>query len=113
MKKRIVLRAVYFDFDKSNIRPDAAPVLDEAVELLKEEGSIKVVAEGHTDSIGSVQYNLGLSERRASSVRKYLMDHGLNGDNISTKGFGKSHPVASNETAEGRAQNRRVELRVQ
>ena len=113
MKKRIVLRAVYFDFDKSNIRPDAAPVLDEAVELLKQEGSVKVIAEGHTDSVGTVQYNLGLSERRAKSVRKYMVDHGLNGNNISTKGFGKAHPVATNETAEGRAQNRRVELRVE
>ena len=112
VKKRLILRAVYFDFDKSNIRPDAAPVLDEAVELLKQEGPVKVVAEGHTDAIGTVPYNLKLSERRASSVRQYLVDHGLNGKNIDTKGFGKSQPVATNDTAEGRAQNRRVELRV-
>ena len=108
-----MLRAVYFDFDKSNIRPDAAPVLDEAVDILKEEGEANVVAEGHTDGIGTVQYNLGLSQRRASSVRKYLVDHGLAANRIRTEGFGKSRPVATNDTEDGRAQNRRVELRVE
>lgn len=112
VQKKIVLRNVLFDFDKYNIRPDSAPVLDEAVELLKAGGDISIVAEGHTDSIGTDAYNLKLSERRANSVRTYLVDHGISADRIRTEGFGESRPVASNDTADGRAQNRRVELRV-
>ena len=105
----IVLRAVYFDFDKYSIRPDAAPVLDEAAQIIKDE-HLSVVAEGHTDGIGTVKYNLGLSRRRASSVRDYLIAHGIAPDRIETEGYGKSRPIASNDTVEGRAQNRRVEL---
>ena len=110
--KKIVLRAVHFDFDKSTIRSDAAPVLDEAVQILKEEGGVAVIAEGHTDAIGTVGYNLKLSLRRAEAVRNYLIAHGIDASRIRTEGFGKSQPVATNDTDEGRAQNRRVELRV-
>jgi outer membrane protein OmpA-like peptidoglycan-associated protein len=113
LQKKIVLRNVFFDFDRSDIRPDSAPVLDEAVALLKEAGTITIIAEGHTDSIGTDAYNLKLSMRRANSVRQYLIDHGIAADRIRTEGFGESRPVASNATADGRAQNRRVELRVQ
>lgn len=112
MKKKIVLRAVYFDFDKSNIRPDARPVLDEAVQLLKDEGTAAIVSEGHTDSVGSDAYNMRLSNRRADSVKRYLADHGVAASRISTEGFGESKPVATNATADGRQQNRRVELRL-
>ncbi len=112
MKKKIVLRAVYFDTDKSNIRADARPVLDEAAQLLKDEGTASIVAEGHTDSRGSDAYNMGLSRRRADSVKKYLVDHGVAASRISTEGFGESKPVATNATADGRQQNRRVELRL-
>lgn len=112
VRKKIILRNVLFDFDRSNIRPDSAPVLDEAVTLLKDEGTASIVAEGHTDSIGTEAYNLKLSQRRADSVRKYLVDHGIAADRITTEGLGESRPVASNDTADGRAQNRRVELRV-
>lgn len=110
--KKIVLRAVHFDFDKATIRADAAPVLDEAVQILKEEGGVAVITEGHTDAIGTVGYNLKLSLRRAEAVRNYLIAHGIDASRISTEGFGKSQPVATNDTDEGRAQNRRVELRV-
>jgi len=112
VKKRIVLRGVHFDFDKATIRPDARPVLDEAVRILTEEGMVAVVAEGHTDAIGSDAYNQGLSERRADAVRRYLINGGIRPERIRTEGFGESRPVASNETEEGRAQNRRVELQV-
>lgn len=111
-KKKIVLRGVNFDFDKANIRPDARPVLDEAIRILKEEGGIAVISAGHTDSIGSDQYNMRLSLRRANAVRDYLIAGGISASRIRAEGFGESQPVASNETAEGRAQNRRVELRV-
>ena len=111
-KRKIVLRGVNFDFDKATIRPDARPVLDEAIRILKEESGISVVAEGHTDAVGSETYNQGLSERRAQAVRDYLVDGGVAPSRIETVGYGESQPVATNDTAEGRAQNRRVELEV-
>jgi len=113
VKQKIVLRAVHFDFDKAVIRPDAVPVLDEAVEVLKAQGGVAVIVEGHTDSVGSEAYNKKLSLRRADSVRRYLVKHGIPADRVTTEGFGESRPVASNDTADGRAQNRRVELRVE
>ena len=112
-KKKIVLRSVHFDFNKSNIRADAKPVLDEAARTLKEEGGIAVIAAGHTDNIGSDAYNKGLSLRRANAVRDYLVDHGVSASRIRTEGLGEAQPVASNATDDGRAQNRRVELNVQ
>ena len=111
-KEKIVLRAVHFDFNKSNIRPDARPVLDEAVRMLKERGEVSVIVEGHTDSVGSNAYNMKLSKRRADAVKRYLVEHGIAASRITTEGFGERQPVASNATAEGRAQNRRVELNV-
>ncbi len=112
-KEKIVLRAVHFDFNKSNIRPDARPILDEAVRMLKQRGEVKIVVEGHTDSVGSDGYNMKLSHRRADAVKHYLVGHGIAARRITTEGFGKRQPVASNDTAEGRAQNRRVEIHVQ
>lgn len=112
-RKKIVLRSVYFEFDRSQIRGDAAPVLDEAAGLLRDEGIINVVAEGHTDAIGTDDYNQRLSQRRADAVRSYLIGKGIGSTRIRTEAFGESRPVATNDTAEGRAQNRRVELRVE
>jgi len=111
--ERIVLRGVNFDFDKSNIRPDAAVILDEAVNVLGTGAGPAVSIEGHTDSVGTDAYNQGLSERRAESVRRYLVEHGVDEGRLSTVGYGESRPIASNETREGRALNRRVELMVQ
>ncbi len=111
-KRRIVLRGVNFDFDKSNIRPDARVILDEAVATLKSESDIRVSVEGHTDSRGTDEYNQKLSERRASSVADYLARGGISRSRLTTEGFGESKPVASNMTEDGRAQNRRVELRI-
>ena len=111
-KRRIVLRGVNFDFDKSNIRPDARAILDEAVSTLKAEPQIRVSVEGHTDAIGSDAYNQKLSERRAEAVADYLARGGIARARLSTKGFGESEPVASNMDEDGRAQNRRVELRI-
>ncbi len=110
VKKKIVLRGVNFDFNKFNIRPDAAPILDEAAKTLQEYGDITIAVNGYTDSIGSDAYNQALSVRRADAVKAYLESHGVNGTRMSVKGFGKADPVASNATPEGRAQNRRVEL---
>lgn len=111
-QRRIVLRGVNFDFDKATIRPDGKPVLDEAVRTLNEEAQIRVSVEGHTDAVGADAYNQRLSERRADAVAAYLRAGGISPKRMSTVGFGESKPVASNETEEGRAQNRRVEFRV-
>jgi outer membrane protein OmpA-like peptidoglycan-associated protein len=110
VKQKIVLRGVNFDFDKYNIRPDAEPILDQAAATLKEYGSVTVAVNGYTDAIGTDAYNERLSLRRADAVRDYLARHGVAASRMTVKGFGKSDPVASNETPEGRAQNRRVEL---
>lgn len=107
---------VLFDFDKSYIRADAKPVLDQLVTVLINYESPEVEISGHTDSKGSDEYNQGLSERRADSVSDYLADHGVDEFNLTTIGKGESEPVAPNETAdgqddpEGRQANRRVEF---
>ena len=111
-RKKIVLRGVRFDFDKSNIRPDARPILDEAIRTLKAEGEVDVAVEGYTDSRGTEAYNLKLSQRRADSVKQYLTSHGIEGKRLTVEAYGESRPVATNDTEEGRAQNRRVELNV-
>jgi outer membrane protein OmpA-like peptidoglycan-associated protein len=112
MQKRIVLRGVNFDFDKATIRKEARPILDEAIATLQREGTVSIVAEGHTDSKGTDAYNENLSMRRANAVRDYLVAGGIAPSRIQVQGFGESRPVASNDTEDGRAQNRRVELRV-
>jgi outer membrane protein OmpA-like peptidoglycan-associated protein len=110
--KKIVLRGVNFDFDKSTLRADAIPILDEAARTLTAESTLLVSVEGHTDSRGTDAYNESLSQRRANTVRKYLADHGVDASRLSVVGHGESKPVASNDTDDGRAQNRRVELLV-
>jgi len=82
--------------------------LDAVADGLKKHTRLKVEIQGHTDSTGSVPYNMKLSQKRADSVRDYLVQNGANPDQLTTKGFGPKQPVASNKTAEGRAKNRRV-----
>jgi OOP family OmpA-OmpF porin len=108
---RVVLRGVTFAFDRAELEPESGPVLDIAVERLRECGGMTLAVEGHTDAVGSEDYNLGLSDRRAGAVRQYLVDHGIGADRLTVSGVGEARPVASNDTADGRAQNRRVELR--
>ena len=106
----LVLEGVNFDFDKAVIRPQDYPILDQNIVALKEWGDVDVEVAGHTCSIGTEEYNLGLSLRRAEAVRNYLVSKGVSADRLTVKGYGESRPVASNDTREGRAQNRRVEL---
>lgn len=109
---RIVLRGVNFDFDKADIRPDARVILDEAASTLRENSGVRIQVGGHTDSIGTEEYNQGLSERRARAVADDLAAHGIDRARLTVVGFGESSPVATNDTRDGRAQNRRVELNV-
>ena len=110
VKQRIILRGVNFDFNSSDIRSDARPVLDQAAELLKANPGVDVRVEGHTDDIGSEEYNQALSVRRAESVYRYVVNRGVDPERFVVEGFGESRPIASNDTESGRAQNRRVEL---
>jgi len=100
----------YFDFDKAELKPSAEDVLRETVKTLKDNPDLHVVVEGHTDSIGSEQYNLRLSEKRAEAVKRYLVRQGIDPSRITTRGHGESRPIADNGTREGRAKNRRAEI---
>jgi OmpA-OmpF porin, OOP family len=108
--QKLVLRGVHFDFDKSKIRPGDAAVLDEAAATLKANPGVTVNVNGYCDAKGSVKYNQKLSERRAAAVVKYLAKAGIPENQLVPHGYGKTDFVATNDTAEGRAQNRRVEL---
>lgn len=101
---------VTFAFDSEEIRPGAHQTLDQVATTLRENPNLRVRIEGHTDSVGSAQYNEGLSQRRADSVRDFLASRGIAENRMTTRGFGEERPVATNETDEGRAQNRRVEI---
>lgn len=109
----IKLNGIRFHNNKADITPTAAAILDKAVATLKRRASIKVEVAAHTDSKASDEYNQALSDRRAASVMSYLVSHGIDASRLTSKGYGESSPVASNSTKAGRAQNRRVELRVQ
>ncbi len=107
-----VFDPVYFDVNKTNISPTAAKALDRNGEILKKNPEIKVEIGGHTDSGGPEKVNQKISEKRAQSVKKYLMDKfGIEENRLIVKGYGSTRPVADNKTEEGRAKNRRVELR--
>ena len=103
---------VLFDFDKSNVKPEAGAILDRLVAFMNENKDKKVSLAGHTDSIGTEAYNLRLSERRINSVKDYVVKKGVDTSRISGQGFGESKPIADNKTAEGRSKNRRVEIKV-
>jgi OOP family OmpA-OmpF porin len=112
VERKIILRGINFDFDKSNIKPEFEPILDEAVSTLKANPDIKVGIVGYTDSIGTAQYNMVLSNQRAKAVYNYFVSKGIAASRLQTVGKGMNDPVASNATADGRAMNRRVELQV-
>ena len=105
-----MLRGVHFDFNKAIIRPGDAAVLDEVASILKANPNVVVNVNGYCDAIGSVEYNLKLSERRAEAVVDYLVKAGIPENRLIPHGYGKTNFVAPNDTPEGRAQNRRVEL---
>ncbi|MDO9515650.1 MAG: OmpA family protein, partial [Syntrophales bacterium] len=105
-----ILHDVLFDFDKAIIKPEGRPILDEAVVVLDNNPPMRVDIQGHTDSVGSDEWNQGLSERRAAAVLEALVSAGIEPARLTAKGFGEGMPAATNETTEGRALNRRVEL---
>ncbi|MGD8858925.1 MAG: OmpA family protein [Myxococcales bacterium] len=109
--KIVIKEKILFEFNKSEIREESHGLLDEIVGVLQDNPQIKKVSiEGHTDSDGSEKYNKELSEGRAAAVKKYLVDHGVAAERLSSKGLGESKPIASNETDAGKEKNRRVEF---
>ena len=105
-------RALNFDFDKSNVKPEYYDLLKNIKEFV-EQNNYEITIVGHTDSIGSNQYNFGLSRRRAEAVKAKLLEFGLAEDRIvGIEAMGEEQPIATNATKEGRAQNRRVEFKL-
>jgi OOP family OmpA-OmpF porin len=112
VERTIILDNVLFDFDKTAIKPDGVKILDRLVAFMNENRDKRVDLEGHTDSVGTDKYNEGLANRRAASVKDYLVKRGIDGSRITTRGFGESKPIADNKTSDGRTKNRRVEVKV-
>jgi outer membrane protein OmpA-like peptidoglycan-associated protein len=107
---RVRVYGINFDVDSAKIRDDSKTTLDKIVAMVKSNSAMKLIIEGHTDSTGTAEHNQVLSQQRAESVKSYLNAAGISSERLSAVGFGASKPVASNSTAMGKAQNRRVEL---
>lgn len=105
-----MLRGVNFKTDSDELTAESLEILDGVAATLASHPEIKVMVAGHTDSDGDDAYNKDLSQRRAQSVVNYLVDNGVSRDNMIAKGYGEEQPIAANDSAEGKAENRRVEL---
>lgn len=104
---------VEFDFDKSTIKKGYDKDINDLAKVMRDYPDLNVVIEGHTDNVGTAAYNKKLSQRRADAVKKYMVEEdSINANRITAKGFGFERPIASNDTDEGRQQNRRVEAAV-
>ena len=108
----ITLNNIFFDFDKSELKTGSYPELNRILAYLKDDKIESILIKGHTDSVGDEEYNLGLSGRRAKAVMDFFIKSGIARDRLSYKAFGEDAPKASNETPEGRSQNRRVEFEI-
>jgi outer membrane protein OmpA-like peptidoglycan-associated protein len=108
---RVATQGIYFDTGSDRIRPESAPTLKEIGDMLTQHGDLRLTIEGHTDNVGAAAANLTLSEQRAAAVRQALVaQYGIDGARLVSRGLGATKPAAPNTTAEGRQQNRRVEL---
>jgi outer membrane protein OmpA-like peptidoglycan-associated protein len=106
------LKNIYFDFDKTTLKSESFVELNKVVEFLKTNSHVEIEISGHTDSKGSDEYNANLSQGRSQSVVDYLVSQGIDRERLSAHGYGESKPIDTNETEEGRANNRRVEFTV-
>jgi outer membrane protein OmpA-like peptidoglycan-associated protein len=108
---KVALYGILFDFDKDVVKPESKPTLDEIAKLMQGKPDLKLKVVGHTDNQGTAEYNLDLSQRRAANVVAALTTgYGISADRLTAEGAGLTQPIASNDTEEGRAKNRRVEL---
>ena len=104
-------QGIYFDTGSDAIRQESAPTLKEIGTMLKDHADLKLTIEGHTDNVGKAESNQALSEKRAAAVRQYLIDnYQIDAGRLEAKGLGQTKPAGPNDSAEGRQQNRRVEL---
>ena len=108
---KVTLYGIQFDFNQATIKQESEPVLKEVGSLLQPQSALKLRIQGHTDNVGKPAYNLDLSKKRAESVKAYLVQNfKVDASRLTTEGFGDTKPIAKNDTEQGRAQNRRVEL---
>jgi len=112
-REPIILKGVNFTFDSAELTQKSFAILDSTAKVLTKHPDLKITIAGHTDSVGTADYNKQLSQRRAESVRNYLISRGVRSANLTAVGFGEEQPIASNNEVEGRAKNRRVELQPQ
>ena len=108
--KPITLNNVFFKFAKAELKESSFPELNRLLKLLEDNPGMEIEISGHTCSMGSDEYNLGLSQRRAEAIYDYLIKNGISASRLSAIGYGETMPKASNETEEGRQFNRRVEF---
>jgi outer membrane protein OmpA-like peptidoglycan-associated protein len=106
------LNNIFFDFDETTLRQESITELNQVVDFLKSNPTVKIEISGHTDNKGSDEYNVALSDGRAGSVRSFLMENWIESGRVSSRGYGESQPVDTNETDEGRQRNRRVEFTI-
>lgn len=109
---KIILRNIFFDFDKSSLRPESTAELERLIALLNELSHMRIEISGHTDNKGSDEYNQKLSQSRAKAVVDYLVAHGIDAKRLEFKGYGEAQPIVENETEEGRQLNRRTEFKI-
>jgi outer membrane protein OmpA-like peptidoglycan-associated protein len=107
---KFVTHGITFDVDKAIIKPESMGVLNQVARFLKDNGSVKMEIDGHTDNSGASAHNLALSQQRAEAVKAQLIAMGIDASRLSTKGFGDTKPISDNSTPEGKANNRRVEF---
>jgi outer membrane protein OmpA-like peptidoglycan-associated protein len=108
----IILQNIYFDFDKYVLLKESFPFLDKIAAYLKEKANVRILVSGHTDNVGTIEYNYELSNKRAKSIVDYLMNKGITQDRLQSAGLGSRFPVDSNDTDEGRHKNRRIEIKI-
>jgi OmpA-OmpF porin, OOP family len=110
--KSFVLDNCTFETGKAELKPEAFAVLDELVEYLKRKDDERIELGGHTDNVGKPEANMTLSTNRALAVRAYLLQHGIAAERVNAKGYGMTMPITDNDSPEGRAQNRRTEVKI-
>ncbi len=110
--RTFVLENVEFDFNKATIRPSSFPELNQIVEMMKSFPDVVIEISGHTDNVGNDDYNQKLSEKRAKSVKNYIVNKGITAIRLKTIGYGEAKPIADDDTDEGRQKNRRIEVSI-
>ena len=108
----VVLENIFFETNKSTLKPESYPQLEQVLKFMNSNPTVRMEISGHTDNVGSLKLNTNLSQARAEAVVKYLVERGIDPSRLDYKGYAFSQPIAPNDTAEGRAKNRRVEFKI-